>query len=1849
MDSNPIDLSDDDAARHRILQLPTSLLSLLPPKTLPIAQLVLYNLPPISPADNMNLAQMYTTEEPTQDIEGLLPFLAIPSRQTLQGMVSGFDQACSDGKKSLLFPANPEISYPLWILTFWKDVLEAAEAKAKWLRAERWLHQTGQTRKEKELKLQVRGIWSVVKWHGNLPGFASLPMDSLAKLFSSDYLDSRMVDAMLTLLSLRTRIVGDESLVIATTFAEFIRLLPPIIDGVATGPIIASAGGQKYLKKYGLWFQDGDHKTLYSILYRHPNHWTTVRVDFENRRVQYGDGMKWERPIDFFKGLQNWIADHHGAEFPVTDDLPCAVQTDGLSCPVIAVNAIAHNKFGDALWTKAEAKAMRMKAFCDIVKHALSVDDFPSEPSIVDPADSAANILAVDIDIKDELLGRIVSTSAESSESHSDSQTAPAPAIEDPSDVMSDPDAEPLDATKVVGEPKDIEMGDATVPEPSKTSRGLKRGADETEQLEERKKKKVAMTAGDPGRLTVHPLSKSDALPSASRSRTPAKNNKASTASASNIGISASASTARKLREQVKNGTFRATAGKTANFQEECRKWDSDAAFEPTCSQVQCSTCKSWLKMKEPYNTYRFQQHAKQPCNPPPPPPKVNTLTKFLIPSTRPKPKPERLQKILKPCPGLTAEYDTKIGLYLDRAASTGGGARALSYYSEQLFNKDYEDLSEPEKDQANMAQLHGRTWWNDVSNGIMATFSTKCLKTVEIDPGSTGSMPPCNECVLVFTSRQYKTAINKPVPDAKNLRFVPKAYQNTHGGLLFAKFQGLEELMKENNSHSLARRFIQHVLDGDFKNDKVFMGIIEAKILAKTREIKGCGMQNFKHNEDVDALFGLIHTISPRAYREISKHIPLRSEHSIRHKILTSPRFPLGIQDATYQFAQKYCEDYGYPCGAPLSLAVDDTKLFSALLGDPIEVPDVDALHATLDRLEKNPPPMATKLRLWTLQIPLPRVPPLVLAIMPIEAKVKGPQLAEWQIQLMRSLISHEFRITASGGDGAAVERDCQRRLGVASKAVKFHIKHPNPDYPDIVVDLWDLDGNIWVIFQDAKHGRKTFRNNAASGARGLILENHVVYSEQMYTLAMQPDSPMYPRDWKNRDRMDDHAAARLSSADTLSQAALDPTKNLGLVVYLFVFGDLIDAYQSRTLSHHERAEIAIRTRLFLHTWKTYLKKAGYSEARHFISKEAFEIFEILINGILGLIVIHRDHLGGKSCPLLPWFVASEPNEHAFSGLRDVSEDFTLQEAILIVPKLRAKMQAAVLVALDASDFKKQASGYSHTYFTKDGIDFGLLAQYPTDLELSDAYEIAAEENCLWSLLGIHPREIDAAPDPGVALTEQPAPDPQFESLYLNENLDVTGTAESTPAEELQQMIDGLKSVANISRAGDEELEACVMASVALAMEDLAKMYVLLVDPYTLEAFADQRNSEDLPESDPERFAEIQKEIAHAMATQPTAFVALLQGIADKANSSLAQTAQEEPIPPPASQALVDVSSSDLAPLVQLRRDHQTCEERMGVRTYKSSGTYKNPKTGVEKPLTNRQILAQKMQAIVRRDQDRGSSAGLNRTVRWTGTSSSASPAASKTGNSANAELAASGRANEAVKRRRTIFGKVKQELRAYDIGSEIFLARVITMYSKNGGKAGAHSWAPTCDTIGSLSYLLVQLYQHSCGRQFKYTNRNYAALGTLRFAHLPSNSFLFLLPQAGGAVANFQNHVEIDQTAQRIFAELIAEKEPLAKAVASLNTVRRKGKANVNILEMEEEEEMDDPSSPLACALSCSRYCAPIRSADGSLFPYAELPLLRASGGSKLRRIEDAEDQGHSLSAVGLSIEVGREDAES
>ncbi|KAJ6495864.1 hypothetical protein DFH09DRAFT_1103670 [Mycena vulgaris] len=90
--------------------------------------------------------------------------------------------------------------------------------------------------------------------------------------------------------------------------------------------------------------------------------------------------------------------------------------------------------------------------------------------------------------------------------------------------------------------------------------------------------------------------------------------------------------------------------------------------------------------------------------------------------------------------------------------------------------------------------------------------------------------------------------------------------------------------------------------------------------------------------------------------------------------------------------------------------------------------------------------------------------------------------------------------------------------------------------------------------------------------------------------------------------------------------------------------------------------------------------------------------------------------------------------------------------------------------------------------------------------------------------------------------------------------------------------------------------------------------------------------------------------------------------------------------------------------------------------------------------------------------------------------------------------------------------------------------------------------------------------------------TRRSDLALGTIdQFAHLPSNSLLALLPNEENGtepVKIFSNHVEISLRGYKLFETLMGEKMSLCKAVASLNTVRRKGKTNISLIELPEDD---------------------------------------------------------------------------
>jgi hypothetical protein len=96
---------------------------------------------------------------------------------------------------------------------------------------------------------------------------------------------------------------------------------------------------------------------------------------------------------------------------------------------------------------------------------------------------------------------------------------------------------------------------------------------------------------------------------------------------------------------------------------------------------------------------------------------------------------------------------------------------------------------------------------------------------------------------------------------------------------------------------------------------------------------------------------------------------------------------------------------------------------------------------------------------------------------------------------------------------------------------------------------------------------------------------------------------------------------------------------------------------------------------------WRAYLESIGYSEKQYFLSREATDIAQYLIDGLIGLVLVYRDHFEG-TFPLLPWLHSSETCEHVFGEARQIVKDFTMLDCFYMLTKLRVKLREVVLSA---------------------------------------------------------------------------------------------------------------------------------------------------------------------------------------------------------------------------------------------------------------------------------------------------------------------------------------------------------------------------------------------------------------------------------------------------------------------------------------------------------------------------------------------------------------------------------------
>jgi len=211
-----------------------------------------------------------------------------------------------------------------------------------------------------------------------------------------------------------------------------------------------------------------------------------------------------------------------------------------------------------------------------------------------------------------------------------------------------------------------------------------------------------------------------------------------------------------------------------------------------------------------------------------------------------------------------------------------------------------------------------------------------------------------------------------------------------------------------------------------------------------------------------------------------------------------------------------------------------------------------------------------ATKVRLWCLQVPLPKIAPIIVAALPIPNDLDANQLLDYGKQILFGLLDRHIRVVSYACDGTEVERAVQRLFVEAADNVITHvIKNPNDGCPDMKITIGIFRGLPIVMIQGSKHGLKTFRNNLFSGARLLALGNFTAIYRHIEELAYEAGTPLYHRDVHKLDRQDDNAAVRLFSAPVIEFLADHHPDYLGEIIYLFIFGELIDAYQNRAMSH--------------------------------------------------------------------------------------------------------------------------------------------------------------------------------------------------------------------------------------------------------------------------------------------------------------------------------------------------------------------------------------------------------------------------------------------------------------------------------------------------------------------------------------------------------------------------------------------------------------------------------------------------------------------------------------------------------
>ena len=212
-------------AREELLRVPIPYSTYIPDRRMSINDFLAKSLPPLSSVLVSTQAEnAYSCLLPNTDLT-CLATRPIPPVEWLAKLDMALGQARFNGQQSIVDHRYKDSRLPLWVLQFWKDMVEAMKKRVLWQASDEWL---GKNIKDAAVVNEgdaAREIMGTLSWGTPLRALGSLTtMDILTVLLSDRWFDDEIMNVLLAHITARIRSDPKLAHIMVTPISVHLRL-----------------------------------------------------------------------------------------------------------------------------------------------------------------------------------------------------------------------------------------------------------------------------------------------------------------------------------------------------------------------------------------------------------------------------------------------------------------------------------------------------------------------------------------------------------------------------------------------------------------------------------------------------------------------------------------------------------------------------------------------------------------------------------------------------------------------------------------------------------------------------------------------------------------------------------------------------------------------------------------------------------------------------------------------------------------------------------------------------------------------------------------------------------------------------------------------------------------------------------------------------------------------------------------------------------------------------------------------------------------------------------------------------------------------------------------------------------------------------------------------------------------------------------------------------------------------------------------------------------------------------------------------------------------------------------------